>query len=84
MHGTEKAEARGQSHQYSFESAYPNIVRWVLDGWIEVGHESDSDSLVRAFDEGGAVWEGKRKYPTLEDALQDLDRGIGKWFEENE
>jgi len=78
----QKPEA--QSNQYSFESAYPNIARWVLDGWIEIGNESYSDSFVRAFDEGGTVWEGKRKYPTLEDALQDLDRGIGKWFEENE
>ena len=62
-------------------------LEWIkssLDGWIEIGHESYSDSFVRGYDEGGTVWEGKRKYLTLEDASQDLDRGIGKWFEENE
>jgi hypothetical protein len=60
------------------------ILRWVLDGWIEIGYESDTDSFVRALDEGGMVWQGKRKYPTLEDALKDLNRGVAKWFEEND
>jgi hypothetical protein len=78
-----KQSRETQSNQYSFESAYPNIARWVLDGWIEIGYESYTDSFVRALDEGGMVWEGKRKYPTLEDALKDLDRGVAKWFEEN-
>ena len=73
-----------QSSRHSFESAYPNIARWVMDGWIEIGRGSYSDSFVKAYDEGGTVWEGKRKYPTLEDALQDLERGVAKWFEENE
>jgi hypothetical protein len=73
-----------QSNQYSFESSYPNMARWVIDGWIEIGYESATDSFVRALDEGGMVWEGKRTYPTLEDALQDLDLGIAKWFEEND
>ena len=72
------------SNQYSFESVYPNIARWVMDGWIEIGNESYTDSFVRALDEGGMVWEGKSKYPMLEDALRDLDRGIAEWFEEND
>lgn len=73
-----------QTNQYSFESAYPNIARWVLDGWIEIGYEYNTDSFVRALDEGGMVWQGKSKYPRLEDALKDLERGIAKWFEEND
>lgn len=79
-----KQSREAQSNEYSFESAYPNIARWVMDGWIEIGHESYTDSFVRALDEGGMVWEGKKKYPTLGDALKDLDRGVAKWFAEND
>jgi hypothetical protein len=79
----EKKSRKTQSNQYSFESAYPNIARWVLDGWIEIGHESYTNSFVRAFDEGGMVWEGTNKYSTLEDALRDLEGGVSKWFEDN-
>jgi hypothetical protein len=73
-----------QSNQYSFASTYPNIARSVLDGWIEIGYESDTESFVRALDEGRMAWEGKLQYPRLEDGLQGLDRGVAKWFEEND
>jgi hypothetical protein len=78
-----KQSRERQSNQCSFESAYPNIAHWVLDGWIEIGYEPYTDSFVRALDEGGMVWKGKSKYPMLEDALKDLGRGVAKWLEEN-
>jgi hypothetical protein len=38
----------------SFEARYPNITRWVESrGWIEIGKAEYSESLIRAFDEGG-------------------------------
>ena len=41
-----------------FSKAYPNIAYWVnTQGWIEIGQDEYSTSLVRALDEGGMVWE---------------------------
>ena len=34
-------------------------------------------------DEGGMVWEGKEKYATLDEALQDAEGAIAEWLEEN-
>lgn len=34
-------------------------------------------------DEGGVVWEGKKKYATVDEALQDAERAIAEWIEEN-
>jgi hypothetical protein len=66
------------------EEKYPNISRWVSDGILEIGYESETDSFIRAIDEGGAVFQGKRSYKTLDDALDDAEKAIGDWFEENE
>lgn len=60
---------------------YPHVARWVRDcGWIEIGHDDYSRSMVRALDIGGLIWEGKSRYATLEAALQDLDQALAKWF----
>ena len=40
-------------------------------------------SMARALDEGGQVWEGKRKYASLEDVLKALDQGIGDLSKEH-
>lgn len=63
---------------------YPNIVRWVADGSIEIGYDYGSESFIRAYDEGGEVITGKREYPSLDDALADLEEGVKKWFDEND
>lgn len=67
----------------TFESCYPNITKWVQDGWIEIGREEWSRSFVRALDIGGLIWEGEVQYATLDDALQALDAGIAAWLKEN-
>ena len=69
----------------AFASSYPNISRWVLEeeGWVEVGQDEFSTSLVRAVDGGGLAWEGKPTYPSLDDALRALDAGIAEWLKEN-
>ena len=42
----------------SFEESYPNIANWVKShGWIELGQDEYSSSLVRALNEG--AWFGK-------------------------
>ena len=52
---------------YSFTEAYPSITRWIEErGWIEVGADEHSTSLVRCLDEGGKVgWYGKVRIPRI-------------------
>ncbi len=69
----------------SFEQTYPSIAKWVKSyGWIEVGQvDWYRESLVRALDEGGIVWEGKLEYATLDDLWRDLEAGLAEWFNKN-
>ena len=61
------------------------LADWVNErGWVEIGCQDDfSGAFVRALDAGGMVWEGKFSYPSLDDALRDLEHGIKKWVKEN-
>ncbi len=57
-----------------FEQLYPNISEWVSSyGWIEIGDDGQSSSLVRALDEGGMVWESDDDDATLDEVLNALD-----------
>jgi hypothetical protein len=68
----------------SFEKSYPNITRWVTSqGWIELGQDVYSSSLVRALDEGGMVWEGTANYGTLDEAIDALEAAIAEWMEQS-
>ena len=54
-------------------------------GWVEIGNNDDSLlGFVLALTIGDVIWEGNHKYDSLEDAIEDLDRGIGAWMELNE
>ncbi len=65
----------------SVDEIYPHLARWVdADGWVEIGHDEFSRSYVRALNEGGTVWEGATRYPTLAAALAALDAGLGQWL----
>ena len=68
-----------QSLDDPFAILYPNVARWVKDGWVEIGRDDVSKSFVRVLDIGGLVWEGKSKYPSLHAALQALDQAIDEW-----
>ena len=64
-------------------TCYPNVSAWVFGGgWVEIGHKYGA-SMVRALDEGGQVWEGKRKYRSLEEVLKAANQGIADWLKEN-
>ena len=68
-----------------FSKTYPNIAYWVeACGWIEIGWDEYSDSFIKAFDEGGTVWEGAEEYETVDEALQALEKGLAAWMEEYE
>jgi hypothetical protein len=61
----------------SFEAAFPNITGWVKGfGTVEIGYDPGTDSFIRALDEGGMVWSGRSRYETVDDAFQDLEKGI--------
>ena len=61
----------------SFEAKYPNIARWVKDfGTVELGYDPNTDSFIRAINEGGMPWSGKTQYESVDDAFQDLEKGI--------
>ena len=68
----------------NFEERYPTIHRFVEEiGWIEIGQDSAITSFVRAYDEGGTVYEGKSSYPSMDKALADLEAGIQAYLDEN-
>jgi hypothetical protein len=57
-----------------FERTYSHIARWVQSyGWIAMGADHDSRSLVRALDAGGMVWESPEDDTKLDEVLQMLD-----------
>ena len=68
----------------SFEESYPNITSWVKSqGWIELGQDEYSPSLVRALDIGGMVWEGSTYYATLDEAFEALETALAEWRDQN-
>ena len=67
-----------------FDERFPTISEWVdSQGWIELGSDEHSSSMIRALDAGGMVWEGKDNYKSIDAALQDLEKGLAEWLEEN-
>jgi hypothetical protein len=42
-----------------FDEQYPNIARWVQDGWIEIGQDEYSHSFIRVLDIGGLATGGR-------------------------
>lgn len=67
----------------TFEEQYPIIDKFVQEiGWIEIGEDEVISSFVRAYDQGGTVYEGKPSYPSIEEALKDLELGIKAHLDE--
>ena len=62
---------------------YPTLTEWFLSGagWIELGQNEYSDSLVRIFDIGGLRWESEKDYATLADALVDAEEVLKRIWE---
>ena len=67
----------------SFTQSYPNLTYWVESfGWIELGQDDYSRSLIRILNEGGMVWESQEYYDSLDNALQEAEVAIADWFKE--
>jgi hypothetical protein len=72
----------------NFSQMYPHIAWWIDNhGWIELGTDEHSSSLIRLLDEGGTWWEDK-KSKSIDKALsqaelfltKDLPERFGKDF----
>ena len=67
----------------SFESRYPAITRWAKEfGRIEIGSDDFVDNFVKAIDKGGMPWGGKTAYRTIDEAFEDMERGIKAFLKE--
>ena len=68
-----------------FAETYPTISRWIEEqGWIEIGSDEYSSSLVRALDPGGMVWESDSNLDSIDEALKELEKELKDWFKKNE
>ena len=68
----------------SFSQTYPIIARWVEEqGWIEIGADEYSTSMIRALDSGGLVWESDSGIDAIDDALKAMEEALNDWFEQN-
>jgi hypothetical protein len=65
----------------SFTELYPNLAYRVESfGWIELGQDDYSRSLICILDEGGMIWESKERHDNLDAALQDAEAAIADWL----
>jgi len=61
----------------------PHLCRWVAEfGTLEIGYCHETRSFIRALDEGGMVWKGRRNYRTLDAAMADAEVGVARWMKE--
>ncbi len=68
-----------------FTKNYPNVTYWVEShGWIEIGQDDYSRSLLRALDAGGMIWESNDSHKTVDEALQAFETELIEWFRQNE
>jgi len=66
-----------------FTEKYPNIAGWIKDGWIEIGRDGHSTSIIRVLDEGGLVWEGGTRHKSMDKILQEAEDAIADWTQNN-
>jgi len=65
---------------HPFETHYPNLALWIRDdeGWVEIGRDEVSHSLVRVLNPGGMIWESGTAYASIDEALAEADRVVGE------
>lgn len=62
---------------------YPYITDLINNGGgLSLEYIVDMKITVFAFDEGGAVWQGKKSYDSIEALMEDAEAGIKKWADE--
>jgi hypothetical protein len=57
----------------SFSKKYPHVAWWIENhGWVELGADEGSTSLIRILDEGGLCWEDEES-DSIDDALKSAE-----------
>lgn len=80
----EHSSSEGSSRDVAFGVLYPNIVWWCeAQGWIEIGQDEFSDSMVRVLDVGGTVFEVEALSKSIGEALDEVDEFLEEWHAEN-
>jgi hypothetical protein len=65
-----------------FSVLFPKISWWIDNqGWIELGADEYSTSLVRLIDEGGMCWEDK-KCKDIDNALMNAEKFLETYLPE--
>lgn len=63
---------------------YPYITDLVNNGGgVSMEYIRSAGFVAVAFDEVGVIWAGKDRYDSIEALLDDAERGIKKWAEQN-
>jgi len=74
----------GTARSSGIGARYPELADWVMErGWVEIGHVPGRNSMAAALDEGGIVWEGRKRCQNIDELLRDLNDGIAQWIDEN-
>jgi hypothetical protein len=75
---------RPTAEQQGVEKLFPAVAQWVRSyGHIEIGDQEMFGFVARALDYGGLVFEDA-KPDTLAEAMAALEKGLRKWFDEQE
>ena len=68
----------------TFDDLYPHIAWWAQGGgWLELGQDEYSHSMIRVLDMGGMLWESDEDYETVAQAMDEAEAFIAKWRVEN-
>ncbi len=67
----------------TLQESYPAIAEWIdRCGWIELGQDDCRPSTIRVLDPGGMIWESTKKYRSLDDLFDSLERELAKHISE--
>ncbi|WP_428484304.1 SWIM zinc finger family protein [Rhodopila sp.] len=80
---TARGPSKRQVEPDIFTEKYPNITGWIKDGWIEIGRDGYSTSIIRVLDQGGLVWEGGTRHKSMDKVLQEAEDAIADWTQNN-
>jgi hypothetical protein len=66
--------------RHPFETHYPNLTIWIRDyeGWVAIGGDEMSRSLVRVLNPGGMVWESGDACASIDEALAEADCAVAE------
>ena len=64
-----------------FDQQYPHLTSWIPggDGWIEMGQDEFSRSLVCILDFGGMIWESDQRCATIDQTLAAAEQALAEW-----